>query len=411
MYKIYENLLNKTLKNRYIFLGLLTQRATPILLAAPLIFFYTERVYAEFLFLISIAQLIASIGSIGTNQVVIPLWTRYQNKARMILSGILVILIGHILIALVMSMIFTIPYFKFSQSINILENFFVIWLYSFSWALMNTMIAFARARGILKEYFYSGLLNILVCILLLLFFIYSSWLSLDTLFIIFISGMQAVIFTLLIYEIKNWNSQIKVPNTESIIYIIKSGIPMILHGITVTFLLLADKFVARSYFSEEFFTTFIIEFQMAYSVLIVPTAVAFYSASKFAEFTESKERIMMETLLKNSMIMSILGSILLIFIIYLYCSLVGINLGINFLLISLTLITHGIYMQFSNYYAADLQFTKILISSFIGCFMFICIAFISVYTNLPILLNICWLGYSAGTIYLRFYPNLKNSER
>jgi hypothetical protein len=72
------------LENRYFLLGLALQKGTPILILPLTVAAVGVKVYADYVLLFSLVQVVAVLGSLCVAQALIPFWYGYSEKGNLV---------------------------------------------------------------------------------------------------------------------------------------------------------------------------------------------------------------------------------------------------------------------------------------------------------------------------------------
>jgi len=180
--------------------------------------------------------------------------------------------------------------------------------------------------------------------------------------------------------------------------ILTASFPLLAHGLLVNFLLTVDKWAIKARFSDEVFTTYIINFQFAFSILFVPSAIVlFYGPvfSKLAANHQYAELISAETRAKGITALLTVGSA---FAAYFYAWMAGVELTWGYWLLCAGFVMHGLYLILSSRQMAVLKFKEIFLSNVSCAAWFLLVLAVALISGWEWIAYLCWLVYALAAL-------------
>ncbi len=338
------------------------QKGLPILAIPLIIKIFGVSAYAEFILFYTLVQVYANFSSLAVPQVLISLWFRSSNRNELSTAIIALVVVLSVLFALpVILVLQLIGYFP-GVSLSSLE--FCSWIFAFSLVLNLNSIAVSliRVRDRQRWFFFATLFGALFYLSLLLGLSNSKAPSLSSLVMVQMLGLMV---TLLVMSFNERRAIIFLPFSRLLPQwrpILSQSMPLCIYTCITLYASSVDKWVIKYWFDVDFFNQYVLNAQLAYSIMLISTAFSLQAAPTVSRLVSAHDYEGLRAYESKMARLIAFGSILMAIAVAIYASLTGIHISWGYLWLVIGYIFEGQYNLKSMRLMAELQSLKIVLA-------------------------------------------------
>jgi O-antigen/teichoic acid export membrane protein len=381
------------LGSSYYFLGLAIQKATIFLLVPLWIKKIGQSGYSDYALILSIVQICGCLSSLGIPQIIIPIWYQHDAPKQIFRTSILMLLF--------LSVVTAPPIFYIFQSVlgsQLVESSpglvgVMVVIMAGMYNISAIYIALARINRLEITYLISstiGLVSQIVGLQMSRTTVQPAFVD-----IVYYQTAATVVSIILMVKFLGTGEAPKFPINflRDACYLVRNSLPMCGYSIFVLYVMAIDKWVFKTYFPNHIFSSYVIDYQFAFAIMIVPSAISIRLTPKVSEMISQRRYQDLAKLEKTMVGLTIAGSVALAAVIYIYAYLTGINLTFGYWIIAFGFVIEGIYVVVSNRILGTMKFNHLLIILLSGAISITLNLFISISLESPL------LAYISTTIY------------
>lgn len=351
---------------RYYALALIAQRGVPILLLPWFVSRFGKDEFADYTLLYAATQITGTLIGIGLPLAVVPLWHGQPNKDRFIATCLQTSII--IALPLFIFACLTIPLPFWPDSLFGLSPLVTLtWLFAFAVAYNANIVALAVARCEERAVDYFSA-SIIAAALLVAGLSAASFLGYGQLSMLLAIQFSALLgMTLLLFG-KRLSRLPAVLLTRSSQQrdLIRVSRPLAANALLLLLAMSIDKWVAKTFFDRTTFSAYVIDYQAAFTLMFVPTALGTYLGPRFSAAVANGEwsEIQRETRAARFLIAT--GSIAIAMAMYFYSTITGLGLTHGYWVLVLAFLIEGQYAVLCQLNIAHRAFDGLLRATICG---------------------------------------------
>jgi O-antigen/teichoic acid export membrane protein len=379
-------------ENRYFLLGLAIQKGTPILILPLTIAAVGVKVYADYVLVFSLVQVVAILGGLCVAQALIPFWYGYSEKGDFV--GTLSVL------ALALQALLSIPfgialYLGFAGRMRLSPAFVsIILIFAAVYNLNSLGLNLVRVQLKQVTFFWSTLFTaaLLTGSIVLLAHTPGPKLLLFASINILVLGLQTGFYF--------YFSRIQLRNIfrgERLRICIKEiltfSIPLTVYTLIALAALVADKWIVMGFFSPSIFAQYVLDFQFAFGVTLVSVVIGMYNSQKQCELVQKGASAGLRRNVFGNYALSIAGSLGAALAGFVYAHIGRIHLSSGYWILVLGFILNNCYVVNSSLLTAQKRSLTIAVIGGVSTFAFIVTLILCGLKNAIGPVYFAWVGY------------------
>jgi O-antigen/teichoic acid export membrane protein len=375
------------LENRYFLLGLALQKGTPILILPLTVAAVGVKVYADYVLLFSLVQVVAVLGSLCVAQALIPFWYGYSEKGNLV-STLSVTMLG-------LQALFSIPVgialsIGFTSRMKVSLAFVpIILIFAAVYNLNSIGLNLVRIQLKQVAFFWSTLFTaaLLTGSIVLLAHATGPRLLLYTTVNVLILGLQTwfyFYFSRIPLSKMFRGERLRTCISE----ILKFSVPLTVYTLIALAALVADKWIVKGFFSPATFAQYVLDFQFAFGVTLVSMVIGMYNTPKQCELVQKGASVGLRRNVLGNYTLSLVGSIGAAVAGFAYADFGKVQLSRGYWILVLSFALNNCYVVNSSLLTAQKRSRTIAMIGGVSTFAFI------------VTLILCGLRHAIGPVYV-----------
>ncbi len=343
--KIIDRLETKgLLGNQYYVFGLAVQKGVPIIAIPLLVNAFGVSVYGEFVLLYTVVQLYSNLSCLSLPQVLISFWYRQENKAEIsaAVTTLLVVLAVIVLVPGVPVLVFILEFLKIS--LTPFEFVFWVVVYGFLLNINSYAVGIVRVHDRRKLFFFAALLGAIFYFFLIEFLRYFNKVSLSALIALHCSSVLVTFFVLILKDYRliflfsvdslgrHWKG------------LLSQAMPLCFYIFLTLYGTSVDKWMIKAWFDESFFNQYVLNAQLSYSIILVPTAIALHAGPVISRLVASGDLAALTDYEARTSLLILVGSVAMSIVAAIYAFLTGLDIGLGYLILVIGYLVEGQYI-------------------------------------------------------------------
>jgi len=400
-------------KNRYYILGLVAQKGLPLLILPLIVDIFGRDVYGDYVLFFTMVQAYATISSLAIPQTIVPLWFRRDQPLPFV--GICIAMLGGLAVLFAIMMLAIVMIGEtFTSGTHILPlpmSTLLSWIvvFALSYNLNTLAVGVARSQDRQYHFFWGmaagGLVmaaGVGICALIhvssLHILILIQTLSIFTAAIV-LFGRQPL--AMLRFDLptlrREWRS------------LLKFSLPLGCYTLLVLFSMGLDKWMARIWFSRDIFNTYVIDYQYAFAMVFVPTAINLYNGPRVSAYVARGQWDLLMQEERRAARLAIVGCLVVAVLMYIYAWISGLALSSGYWLLVAGFLFEGLYILRTNRLMAQLRSLRMLFISASGIAVYVMLLAIAAASGSRLLLYLAVPTYLGITLALALlYTKMKH---
>lgn len=356
--------------NRYFILGIALQKGAAYLAVPLAIYAFGTSVYAHYVLLYSIAQILALVTTLGVSTATLVFWYRYEDKGAYVGSTIVLLLglSGTLWIPAGIALYFWGP----STHLPLSPVLFIAIVAVFSSALSLNQVGLSLIRALSIQRPFAWI-TVSTSILLAAFLILGKYVN-HNLFVlvaiyVFIWAIQAWLF-FHFSKISYW-ACFKLE--DFVVFaraILRFSGPMLIYALITLSVTTLDKWVINASFDQATFVRYVIDFQAAFSVCIIALVISMYNFPKVCELTNNNDARGLKLNLLENYWVSLAGSLLVGIAYFGFAWLGHVRLSGNYWILVLAFIFGNLFSVNSTFFQAQARSGRLSFLAAFSTFIF-----------------------------------------
>lgn len=370
------------IKNRYFVLGSVIGKGASILALPLIVLYFSATTYAFYVLLYSYVQFIALISSLGVTNALIPFWLEYDDKAEFLAS--LVNLMVGISVIIYVPMAF-ILFFLVPIPADILEPFVtMILILSYASGLNFFAIGqfLIRVQSKQLSFFWIGIASLILLIILLFLFRYSTG---NKLLILTLINIVVLLFqAILCFKFAGVPFRFAIKRSKLEFFsktILKFSGPLTVYMLIGLIPCVVDKWIVNKYFSISTFSEYALNFQFAFAVNIVSNVINIYNSPRVCELYHLNDNNGLNSNLKTNYVLVLFGTLCIGLALFIYASITNIYLTMGYWILILAFLFSNLFAVNTNFLIAEKRANLLALIGGIGTLCFLCIMILAIFYN------------------------------
>lgn len=373
---------SELINNRYFAISVAIQKGIPILIIPLVVSLYGSTVYADYVLLYSVVQIVAIITGLCLTQAVIPFWFSYHDKENYLGSLLMLMLATQVLLSSAA--------FAVLSQINIMKEHLVsssaISAIAIGYAVIYNLNAFGlnflRAQFKQMGFFWTTILGAALQIVLIVLF---SRLPGNGFLLFVLANVLAVLFqTITYFLISDHRPTSMFAGRKYIAFswkMLKFSVPLSVYVVIALLSLVIDKWIVKAYFQQQVFAQYVIDYQFSFSIALTSIVIGMYNTSRQCElvYKEDWEGVRSNTV--EHYRLSLIGSLALCVATYFYARVGGLHLSDGFWILVLSFTMNNLYAVNSSLLAAQKRSHTLARLAGVGTAVFIMLLFTAAYMD------------------------------
>lgn len=385
---------SELIKNRYFALGVAIQKGIPILLIPVIVSLYGPSVYADYILLYTVVQIVAIITGLCLTQAVIPFWYTYRDKEKFLGSLLaLMLIIQSIFSAIAFVVLIQINYLK-GHLVNSITVTVIALVYAIIYNMNTFGVNFLRAQSKQLSFLWTTMLGAVLQIILVVLF---SKLPGDSFVMFIIANILSVLLQTFTYFLISDNYPVGLFTGKEFLSfsrkMVSFSAPLSAYVLVALLSLVVDKWMVKAFFQQQVFTQYVIDYQFSFSIALTSIVIGMYNTSRQCELVHNEDWIGVRKNTFEHYWLSLLGSFALGIASFFYALFGGVHLSPGFWLLLLGFTVNNVYAVNSSLLTAMKRSNALAQLAVIGTVVFIVLLFAAAYMNLIIAV------YAAQVVY------------
>lgn len=387
--------------NRFYILGLVAQKGLPILVIPLMVSVFGRDIYGDYVLLYTVVQVYATLSSLAIPQTIVPMWFHQDEPLRFVGVGVAILSGLAILFGLAMAGLSFTPIGK--QALSFLPiPMALVWvvIFSLSYNLNTLAVGVVRVQDRQRHFFWATAIGGIVLLA-------GIWVAAAT-GAAALSALVAIqVLATLVAAILLFGKQ---PLAELAFNLstvqrhcaplLRFSLPLAGYSLLVLLSMGLDKWMARLWFSRDIFNTYVIDYQCAFALVFVPTAINLYNGPRISAFVASGEWDSLLQEERKAAQLTIFGCSVIAVLMYCYGWVSGLGLSPGYWVLVAGFMFEGLYILRTNRLMAQLRSFRMLFISATGIVVYIALLALAAVSASRILLYIAVPAYLGLTLLL-----------
>jgi O-antigen/teichoic acid export membrane protein len=319
------------IRHRYFMIGLGLQKGMPLLIIPMSIQIIGAGVYAQYVLIYTLVQVLGVLGSLSLAQAIFPFW--YENESKESLVGSLLLVMAAVEAALFaiigLGLYFVWPYTHLD--ITRTQALILILPYAAAYNLNALVLNILRLRLRQLAFFLSTAVTsaALLAFIFSLRFVHGPKLLWFTAVNIVVLLIQTALYMI---NADAWPRRL-FPSRQFMSFaraVLRYSWPLTLYTLITLATSTVDKWIVRGVFPAVVFARYVLDIQFSFALSFVSIVIGMYNNQKLCELVHLRDRAGLRSNLLGNYSLNIAGSIGIAVAIYCYARLGGIHLTYGF---------------------------------------------------------------------------------
>lgn len=348
---------------RYYVLGLALQKGLPILVVPLIVAAFGRDVFGEYVLLYTVVQIYGNVSAVAVPQTVVPVWFRQADPSKFIglccalvlgLSAAFGVIAGAILYLVSPDLTLSVP---------IAETGGWVICFALFYNLNQLAVGIARSEDRQRHFFWASVLGGVVLVAGILTaqrlgypglrgLLIAQMLSVAIATLVLLGRRILIIFKIDVVTLR-----------AQTVPLLRFSLPLAGYSLLVLLSMSIDKWMASAWFPREVFNAYVLEFQFAFAMMFIPTAISLYSGSRVSALVTAGDHAGLKQEERRARGLTLLGSIGVAVMMFCYAWVTGLPLGPGYWILALGFVFEGQYVIRSNRLMAEMRSTRLLMTT------------------------------------------------
>lgn len=345
---------------RFYVLGLALQKGLPILVAPLVVAAFGRDVFGEYVLVYTVIQIYGNVSALSVPQTVVPIWFRQADPAKFVALCYAMVLGLSAAFGAVAGAILLFAPPHLALSLPIMEACGWIMCFALFYNLNQLAVGIARSEDRQRHFFWATVVGGVVLVAGILAAHRLGFPGLRGLIIAQLLSVAVSTLVLLGPRIFAVGKIDFATLREQAPPILRFSLPLAGYSLLVLLSMSIDKWMASAWFPRDVFNAYVLEYQFAFAMMFIPTAISLYSGSRVSALVAAGDREGLKIEENRAKGLALLGSSGVAVAMYCYAWATGLPMGPGYWVLALGFIFEGQYVIRSNRLMAEMRSTRLL---------------------------------------------------
>lgn len=367
-----------TWHNRYFVAGLAAQKGLPIVVLPLLIASFGPAAFADYVLVYTVVQVFANLSSLGVPQAVVPLWFRQADTVGLVGVCLALLCALGLVAAVPLVAVALLWPGAVSAAFPLAPTHAVAWVVGFAavYNLNQLAVAVARASERQRHFFASAFVGSAVLVLGAAMAPMAGRAGLDVLTgldgLLLLQVASLTVNTVLLLG-TGWGDSLRrgLAQWRALApTVLRLTIPLVGYTLVVLYVMSVDKWAVRASFAHPVFTTYVLDYQFAFAIMFVPTAIALFFGPRVAALVAASDVAGLELEERRARRLTLFGSAAVALVMALYARLTAVPLSWGYWVLVAGFLCEGQYAICASRLTAQLQSMRLLGIALVGAVVY-----------------------------------------
>lgn len=366
-----SNAVQQLWRIRYYTMALLAQRGVPVLLLPWFVMQFGKDGYADYALFYAAVQIGATITGGGLPLAIIPFWAHQKDKSAFIaqcLQACIVVTLPAAVLAIAAT---SLAPLKATIFVGMSAVQTLGWLALFLVAYNANIVglAVARCENRALPYFAASLVSAAILCTGLLLAINFDFRELDFFFGIQLAALVCMTLALFGRRLRRLPGDL-LRRHRGLAGLMRASRPLAVNSLLLLLAMSIDKWTAKLWFDRDVFSTYVIDYQAAFTLMFVPTAIGTYLGPRLSAACAGKNWIDFRRESRTGRWLVLFGSAAIAIFMYGYAYVTGLGLSPGYWILVIAFLLEGQYAISNQQVSAFRDFRSLLGSTVFAIFVF-----------------------------------------
>jgi O-antigen/teichoic acid export membrane protein len=354
---------------RYYVIGLALQKGLPAAILPLLVAVFGRDVFATYVLFYATVQIYGTLTGLGLPLAIVPLWHASKSRTRFVAQccKLVVVAAGAVGATLLLASMFWPG--PIIGNLGAPETIGWLTVFALLYNLNLISLGVARSEGRDLTFLLSSVLGAVILLGGLALAWVNGWTGTRTLFCLQIASVAGTALALFGRHVRayavGWG---ETPNLLE--GAVAQTRPLVANALLLLLAMSLDKWTAKAFFATDVFQAYVIDYQSAFTVMFVPTAVAINIGPKLSAAYSAGDFDRMDHDVRIARLLTFSGSLTIAVLMYSYSAIAGLHLTTGYWVLASAFLIEGQYAISSNRVMAERRFVRLFTSTAIGVAIF-----------------------------------------